>query len=131
MRKKILIAVFLLILIIAAISMLWQTYEFSSTYNYATAKLDIKNGNARIIHLGVPKISSKDKEIEMVAARYGFTNIYIEKFTKNQTEKGIKNYNELIETYLKFRNGADWETGYKREVDSLYKEAFNQDNDKK
>lgn len=126
MRKKILIAVFLLILIIAAISMLWQTYEFSSTYNYATAKLDIKNGNARIIHLGVPKISSKDKEIEMVAARYGFTNIYIVEYTKKQTEKGVKNYNELIETYLKFRNGADWKSSYKKEVDSLYKVAFNQ-----
>jgi LAS superfamily LD-carboxypeptidase LdcB len=130
MLKKILIAVFILILIIAAISMLWQTNEFSSTYNYATAKLDIKDGNARIIHLGLPKISSKDNEIEMVAARYGFKNIYIEKFTKNQTENGVKNYNELIETYLKFRNGPDWKTRYEKEVDSLYKVAFNQDNDK-
>lgn len=120
----------MLILIIAAISMLWQTYEFSSDYNYATAKLDIKNGNARIIHTGVRKISSKDKEVDMVAARYGFTNIYIEKFTKTQTEKGVKNYNELIEAYLILRNGPDWKTRYKKEVDSLYKVAFNQDHGK-
>ena len=131
MPKKILIAVFILILLIAAINMLWQTYEFSSDYNYATAKLDIKNGNARIIHAGAHKISSKDKEIEMVAARYGFTNIYIEKFTKTQTEKGVNNYNELIEAYLILRNGPDWKTRYEKEVDSLYKVAFDQDNDKK
>jgi hypothetical protein len=115
-------------LIIAMISMLWRGYDLSSDYNYATAKIDIKNGNAKIIHMGIPKISSKDKEIEMVAARYGFKNIYIEKHTPQQTRKGINNYNELIGSYLVLRNGSDWETSYKREVDSLYKVSANQNN---
>ena len=51
MRKKILIAVFVLILAILAIGMLWQKFEFSSDYNYATAKLDIKDGNAATISI--------------------------------------------------------------------------------
>lgn len=123
MRKKIVIVVVILILLIAAISILWQAYDLSSDYNYATAKLDIKNGDVKMIHVGVQKTSSKDKEIEMVAARYGFRNIYIEKFTPKQTEEGIKDYNKLIDAYLSLRNGFDWKEKYKRETDSLYKIA--------
>lgn len=119
MLKKILIACSILVLLISAISILWQAYDLSSDFNYASAKLDIKNGNAKVIHVGVHEVSPKEKEIEMIAARYGFKNIYVEKFTSKQTENGIKNYNELIDTYLTFRNGPGWKGRYKREVDSL------------
>lgn len=117
----------ILALIIATAFVLWQSFDLSSDYNYATAKLDIKNGDVKMIHIGAQKISPKDKEIEMVAARYGFRNIYIEKFTKTQTEKGIKNYNELIDTYLTLRNGVNWKASYEREIDSLYKTAYTHD----
>jgi hypothetical protein len=128
MRKRLLIIGLIFILIISIISILWHVYDLSSDYNYATAKIDIKNGNVKIINIGIPKISSKDKEIEMISTRYGFKNIYIEKYTPQQTEKGINNYNELIETYLTLRNGSNWKTSYKSEVDSLYKVAANQNN---
>jgi len=128
MRKKLLIIGLIIILIISIISILWHVDDFSSDYNYATAKIDITNGNVRIINIGIPKTSSKDKEIEMVSTRYGFKNIYIEKYTPQQTEKGINNYNELIETYLTLRNGSNWKINYNREVDSLYKVAANQNN---
>ena len=65
----------------------------------------------------------KDKEIEMVAARYGIKNIYIEKYTLQQTQEGIDNYNELTDAYLTLRNGPNWKSSYKREVDSLYEAA--------
>ena len=61
----------------------------------------------------------------MVAARYGFTNVYIEKYTPQQTEKGINDYNDLIETYLTLRNGSNWKASYKTEVDSIYKAGAN------
>lgn len=128
MRKRLIIIGLLLIFIISLVSILWRVYDLSSEYNYATAKIDIKNGDIKIINIGTPKISSKDKEIEMTAKRYGFKNIYIEKYTQQQTKKGIDNYNELIETYLAFRNGPGWKTSYKREVDSLYKVAAIQNN---
>jgi hypothetical protein len=66
----------------------------------------------------------------MVAARYGFKNIYIEKYTLRQTEKGINDYNELIATYLILRNGAYWKASYEREIDSLYKLSASQNNQK-
>jgi len=119
MRKKILIACSILVLLISAISILWRAYDLSSDFNYASAKLDIKNGNAKVIHVGVHEVSAKEKEIEMIAARYGFKNIYVEKFTPKQTENGIKNYNELIDTYLAFRNGPGWKDRYKKEIDSV------------
>jgi hypothetical protein len=128
MRKRLLIIGLIFILLISTISILWHVYDLSSDYNYATAKLDIKNGNIKIINVGIPKVSSKDQEIEMVANRYGFKNTYIEKYTPHQTEQGIKNYNDLIETYLTLRNGPNWKTSYKREVDSLYKIAADPNN---
>ncbi len=121
MRKTLLTVGIILVLLISAVYFAWQKYDLSSDYNYGAAKLDIKNGEVKMIHLRLPITSSKDKEIEAVAARYGFKNIYIEKFTAQQTEKGIHDYNELIGTYLILRNGAGWEKSYQREVDSLYK----------
>ncbi len=128
MRKRLLIGGVIILLLSSIIFIVWHIYDLSSDYNYATAKLDIKNRNVKIINIGSPKISSKDKEIEMAAARYGFENIYIEKYTPQQTENGINNYNELIETYLTIRNGSNWKTSYKREVDSIYKAGASQGN---
>ncbi len=119
MRKRLFTGSIAVILVILIAYLVWHTYDLSTDYNYATAKLDIKNGNAKIIHIGTHKISSKEKDLEMLAARYGFKNLYIEKFTAQQTEKGIKDYNELVETYLVLRNGPDWKENYQREVDSL------------
>ena len=121
MRKKLLITGAIIIVIATVTYILWQVYDFSADYNYAAAKMDIASGDVKIINTGIHKISSKDKEIELVAARYGFRNIYVEKFTAKQTEKGIRNYNGLVSGYLIMRNGADWKTRYQREVDSLYK----------
>ena len=121
-KRKIFILIGLFfILVISIIAIVRQVDDFSSEYNYAAAKIDISRGDIKIVNIGIPKISSKDKEIEMVATRYGFKNIYIEKYSKKQTEKGINNYNQLMEAYLKIKNGYNWKTSYKKEVDSLYK----------
>jgi hypothetical protein len=123
MRKRIIVTGVVVALLISTVYIVWQVYDLSADYNVATAKLDIKNGNAKIIHIGVPKITSKDKEIELLAASYGFKNVYIEKFTPQQTEKGINGYNKLVENYLRLRNGFNWKNKYQTEVDSLYKIA--------
>jgi hypothetical protein len=130
MKKKIIIAASILLLVIIAVSILWSVFDLSSDYNYATAKIDIRNGEVKLIHVGAHKNSSKDNEIELVASRFGFQNIYIEQFTKEQTEKGIKDYNKLIDTYLSLRNGFNWKDNYQREVDSLYKIAAIEDSTK-
>jgi len=128
MRKRLLIAGTIALLIITVVYILWQVYDLSADYNYVTAKLDIKNDQVKIINVGPHKISSEDKELELLAARYGFKNIYLEKFTPQQTEKGIKNYNEMIENYLILRNGSNWKRNYQHEVDSLYKIATIREN---
>lgn len=120
MRKRLLIWGIILVLVTTAVFIFWRVFDLSSDYNYATAKLDIKNGNVKIIHVGAPQVSSKDKEIEQVAARYGFKNVYIEKYTEQQTKKGVRHYNDLAERYLTFRNGLNWKKRYQREIDSLH-----------
>jgi hypothetical protein len=123
MRKRILVTGIIVAVLISAIYIVWQVYDLSADYNVATAKLDIKNGTAKIVHVGIPKITSKDKELELLAARYGFKNVYIEKFTPQQTEKGINDYNKLVRNYLSLRNGFNWQKKYQTEADSLYKIA--------
>jgi hypothetical protein len=131
MGKIILIVGSILVLLISAIIIFWQNYKGSPDYNYLTAKLDLKNGNVRIINVGYRITSSKDKEIDIVAEKYGFKNIHIGYDTTKQKMKGIKNYNEMVEAYLALRNGSNWKVNYQREVDSLYKAATIEGNGKK
>ena len=121
MRKVILIICLILIVVIFALLVVRQNYKNSPDYNYITAKLDIQNKNAGIINIGPRKPSSKDNEIDMVAARYGFKNIYIKNETRKQILTGINNYNSVMESYLKLRNGINWRKIYQLEVDSLYR----------
>lgn len=123
MRKVILIIGSILILVTIALLVVMQNYKNSPDYNYITAKLDIKNNNARIINIGLRKPSAKDNEIDMVAAKYGFKNIYIGNETKKQILTGINNYNSVIESYLELRNGSNWRKLYQLQVDSLYNAA--------
>ena len=131
MRKRLLIISAILILVISGVVIFWQNYKNSPDYNYLTAKLDIKNGNVRIVHIGYRTPSSKDKEIDMITAKYGFENIYIGYDTTKEKMNGIKNYNEMTETYLALRNGSTWRLSYQKEIDSFYKVAIIQGNGKK
>lgn len=120
MRRKILftgLALFL-ILVISILLMVWQNYNQSKEYNFVTAKLDIRDGNCRLVTIGSHKQSSKEKAIDSIATRYGFKNVYLENATTNET-KGIKNYNETIEIFLAIRNGPGWRYRYQKEIDSL------------
>jgi len=128
MRKLILIIGSILIMVILVIIIIWQNYKNSPEYNFISAKLDIKNGNARIINMGPRKITLKDKEIDEVSDKYGFKNIFIGYDTTKQNISGINNYNEVMEAYLKVRNGINWRKYYQLEFDSIYKEASIQNN---
>lgn len=119
--RKIIIVGSILILVIALIIIVRQNYKGSPDYNYITAKLDIKNGNIRIIKAGYRIPSLKDKEIDLVASKYGFKNVFIGFDTTKQKMNGINNYNEVIETYLALRNGDNWRTNFQREIDSIYR----------
>jgi hypothetical protein len=121
MRRVTIIICSILAAVTFALLVVRQNYKNSPDYNYITAKLDIRNSNARIINVGLRKTSLKDKEIDSIEAEYGFKNIYIVYDSTKQIISGINNYNELMEAYLKLRNGIDWRENYQRKVDSLYK----------
>ena len=123
MRRVVIIICSILIVVIFTLLVVRQNYKNSPDYNYITAKLDIKNKNARIINVGLRKPSSKNNEIDSVEAEYGFKNIYIGYDTTKQIKSGINNYNEVIEAFLKLRNGMDWRAHYQRKIDSIYNAA--------
>lgn len=119
MRKKILIIGLILAAVVAILLFVRNNYNLSPEYNYFTAKLDIKNGNCRIVNVGGHIISSNEQEAKVVASKYGFRNIYVEKATSSEL-KGITNYNEAIEIYLALRNGSNWREKYQKEIDSIF-----------
>ncbi|MEO6254307.1 MAG: hypothetical protein ABIO79_13420 [Ferruginibacter sp.] len=123
MRKKIFFILGpILILICIVIIIVWQSYASSPEYNYVTAKLDIKNNNSRIVNVIDSIVPLKEKEIQAIASKYRFKNVYLQKITPGEMN-GIKQYNETIEMYLNFRNGPHWKYSYQKEIDSLYKES--------
>lgn len=119
MRKVILIISIILIVTIIILLVVRQNFKNSPDYNFITAKLDIKNGNVKIVHTGFHTASAKDKEIDSVAKIYGFRNVYIGYDSTEQIISGIKNYNSVIESYLNIRNGSNWKQDYQSAVDSL------------
>ncbi len=121
MRKVIMIVGLFMIAILSLAIIFWRQYKKSPDYNYFTAKLDIKNGNARIIHVGYRALTLKDKKIDSIASKYGFKNEFIGNEITKEKMTGIKHYNETIETYLLLRNGPGWRVDYQNEIDSLYK----------
>lgn len=119
MRKATWLLISILIIAVFVLFVIRQNYKDSPDYNYITAKLDIKNGNIKIISLGFQKDSLKYNE---AAKKYGFKNIFIENDPTEQIKSGINNYNEVMEGYLKVRNGLNWRNSYQNEIDSLLKQ---------
>ena len=126
MRKKILLASLIIICIASLVIFLWWNFGLFSSYNYFTAKRDIKNGNIKFVSFGLPLPCSKDREIKMVMNKYGFKDSNIGCIVTTQEINAIETYNNVVEKYLTQHNGKNWRITYQKEVDSLYKIAFNQ-----
>ncbi len=118
MSKKILLIGLISAALITVIFLVRKTYNLSPEYNYITAKLDIKNGNCRIVRVGEHTIQSNSQVTKAIYSKYGFRNVYIEKAGSDEIN-GINNYNRVIETYLAFRNRTYWKADYQKEIDSI------------
>ena len=112
--------------IILTISIWWWYFGLFSEYNYFAAKRDIRNGNVRYISYGLPMPTSKDSEINIVMTKYGFEDYNIGCIVTEQEINAIGSYNKVVDQYLIKRNGKNWNYAYQKEVDALYKVAFNQ-----
>jgi hypothetical protein len=126
MRKKISLTSLSIIFITSLVIFLWWNFGLFSSYNYFAAKRDIKNGNIKFVTFGLPIVCSKDDEIKMVMNKYGFKVSNIGCIVTNQEINAIETYNKVVEQYLTQQNGKNWRTTYQKEVDSLYKIAFDQ-----
>lgn len=126
MRKKILLTSCFIIFITSLVIVLWWNFGLFSSYNYFTAKRDIKKGDIKFVSFGFPMPCSKDSEIKMVMNKYGFKVSNIGCIVTEQEINAIETYNNVVEKYLTQHNGKNWRITYQKEVDSLYKIAFNQ-----
>lgn len=117
-KKTILIASGILLLGI----LLWN-YGFISRYNFFTAKIDIMNNNPKMVTIGLPIFSNT--ELNVITKKYGFKNVNFGCMVNQCELKGIDSYNAEIEKYLEKKNGVNWRTKYKKEIDSLIKKKTN------
>jgi hypothetical protein len=125
MRRKIFTIGLTLAIIASALLVLCWYYGIFTKYNYFTAKNDIKKGNVRFIVFGLPMPSSKDREIDSVAAFYGFKNCNKGCIVSKQELNSTRVYNNVVGAYLTQRNGKNWRVKYQKTVDSLFEIAFN------
>ena len=125
MRKKVLQTSLIIIFVTSLVIFLWWNFGLFSSYNYFTAKRDIKGGNVKFISFGLPLPCSKDSEIKMVMNRYGFKDSNIGCIVTRQEINGIETFNNVVEQYLEQHNGKNWRSAYAKEIDSLYKITFN------
>lgn len=130
MQKNKLIASLILIFIIPLLILLWN-YGIFTRYNYLTAKIDIYNGNIRLIYYGLPVFSSKQREIDSVSTSYGFRHYNSGCTISAPESKGADIYNNVMEEYLLKRNGNNWRIEYKRVIDSLYNEEHKEKKSRK
>ena len=98
--------------------LLWN-FGFINRYNFLTAKIDIMNGNPKIITVGLPIFT--DNELNRITKKYGFKNVNFGCIVTQSQLNGIDSYNAEIETYLERKNGENWRIHYDQEIDSLIK----------
>ena len=117
--KKV-VTIFLLIIAIAFIGV-FVNYKFglSTQYNFFVAKQDLKKGKIQLVSYGLPII-----DVNPICRQYGFKTIEAGCAVWPIEINGIKEYNSVVKDYLKTINGADWETKYRKDCDSLISVYF-------
>ncbi len=118
-KKTIVFIILILGLTITVILVVRHNYALSNDYNYISAKLDIKNGEVKIVHVGDSLSVEMIDDINRVAAKFGFKNVYLSSDAAKNEMKGIINYNELMETFLTIKNGEGWKINYQQQVDKI------------
>ena len=112
-RKTIIFSGIILILIGIG---LWN-FGFFNRFNYLTAKSDIENNTLHKILIGELLISPT--EMNKVSQKYGFTNVGFGCMVSGTELNGIEIYNAEIDKHLTKKNGIDWKSKYRKEIDSL------------
>ncbi len=113
-KKKILIGIGILLFGI----LLWS-FGFVNRYNFLTAKIDIMNGNPKIVTVGLPIFSNT--ELNLITEKYGFKNVNFGCMVTQSELNGIDAYNSVMERYLEKKNGMNWRKKYEKKIDSFIK----------
>ncbi|MEO7263616.1 MAG: hypothetical protein ABIW38_01830 [Ferruginibacter sp.] len=119
-KKKVLILIVLILsMAITVILLVKHNYELSPNYNFISAKLNIRDGDINIVNVGDSISTGRLEQVNLVAAKFGFKNIYLRSDSAKNEMKGIRNYNELMEAFLAIKNGPGWRERYQKELDSI------------
>lgn len=98
------------------------TFEYGlfESYNYFTAKRDIKHGKIQILTAGhsiEPMTEDEQRAEDLLRNALGYTIIDIGIWSP-----GAEKYNHVMEAYLEERNGKDWRNRLNKRNDSAPQE---------
>lgn len=110
-------AVMLLFSLYIIIGSFISEYGLFSSYNYFTARTDLKNGKIQLIRPGLIRSSLLQQE-KAITRKYGFS--YVNSGCVI-SDNGFEHYNAVVADYLTQINGEDWRQRLDIELDSLYK----------
>ena len=121
MKKQIRVKRIIVLITVAGIiaAFCWYFGLFTS-YNYFSAKQDIRAGKIRFITFGLPATPSLNSPVDSLQKKYGVNYYNIGCSISSDDElRGIKFYNSVVETYLEKRNGKNWRADYHKQLDSI------------
>jgi hypothetical protein len=111
------------IAILTSLILWWKNGDFSD-YSSISAKRDIRKGNIRLLGHGLPVVTVKDNELDSIRAKYGFKSVNLGCTVSDEELRATNEYNRVVYEYLAKRNGKDWKINFQREIDSIYRIAF-------
>lgn len=89
-------------------------------FNKEIARQDIEAGNIKILGYGLPMLS--DEELNTIASKYGFKCEGVAGcVVSNYEAMAIKEYNNVIYTYLDSINEKGWREAYREEITEFFK----------
>lgn len=89
-------------------------------FNQITAHYDIRHQSVKLVCTGYAL--QYNETYQILNKKYGFSEAYVG-YTLNETqERCLRQYNEVIESYLINRNGKNWRQEYERELE-YYKQT--------
>ncbi len=91
-------------------------FGFFTPYNSLTARQDIKDGEIRIIAVGLPYMPQVRQKL---AIQYGFQYDYVGCNVTTELLNGAKYYNKVVETHLMKEYGGEFWINFNRQIDSI------------
>lgn len=90
-----------------------EDIDYNKIYNQQTAYKDLKDGNYKILFVGLIFVDDQNK-INKCCNKYGFTYTFTTDVISGNIYEAVENYNYIIMQYLDMKNKPGWREELKK-----------------